>query len=200
MTPKHWRRSSAGRYLRHLPRIKHLRGTWLHRKVGDRLFHREMWQPDRNRFAAGLSLGVFMGMIPLPVQMIAAAMLAFMTRVNIPAAIAGTWLSNPITTPLFIYGQYKLGVFLLGKLGLFVKPGQKELSEKHATDLFQTLTHAPIPLLVGASIFAVVGAMVTYPIALWGWDWFHRKFKKKETPPATSEETKAENVETTVEK
>lgn len=189
MTPKHWRRSSAGRYLRHLPRIKHLRGTWLHRKMGDRLFHREMWQPDRNRFAAGLSVGVFIGMIPVPVQMISAALLAFMTRVNIPAAIAGTWLSNPITTPLFIYGQYKLGVFLL-------RPRTPDLSEKHAMDVFQTLTQAPIPLLVGASIFAVLGAIITYPLTLWGWDWFHRRFRKPKPIPPT--QMKLEKVETSV--
>ena len=38
MKPRQWRRSSAGPYLRLLPRIKQFRGTWLHRKLGDRLF------------------------------------------------------------------------------------------------------------------------------------------------------------------
>ena len=43
-----------------------MRGTWLHRKLGDRLFAREMWQPERGRFAFGCALGVFFAMMPVP--------------------------------------------------------------------------------------------------------------------------------------
>ena len=43
-----------------------MRGTWLHGKLGDRLFAREMWQPERGRFAFGCALGVFFAMMPVP--------------------------------------------------------------------------------------------------------------------------------------
>jgi hypothetical protein len=33
--------------------VKHMRGTWLHRDLGDRLFVREKSQPERGRFAFG---------------------------------------------------------------------------------------------------------------------------------------------------
>ena len=71
-----------------------MRGTWLHRKLGDRLFAREMWQPERGRFAVGCVIGVFFAMMPVPVQMLAAALLAFLVRVNIPAAVACTWVNS----------------------------------------------------------------------------------------------------------
>ena len=90
-----------------------MRGTWLHRKLGDRLFAREMWQPERGRFAFGCAIGVFFAMMPVPFQMVAAALFAFLVRVNIPAAIACTWVSNPLTTPLILFSQYSLGSFLL---------------------------------------------------------------------------------------
>ena len=94
-----------------------MRGTWLHRKLGDRLFAREMWQPERGRFAFGCAIGVFFAMMPVPFQMVAAALIAFLVRVNIPAAVACTWVSNPLTTPLILFSQYYLGSFVLGRDG-----------------------------------------------------------------------------------
>ena len=142
MKPRQWRRSSVGRYLRHLPRIKHMRGTWLHRKLGDRLFAREMWQPERGRFAFGCALGVFFAMMPVPFQMVAAALIAFLLRVNIPAAVACTWVSNPLTTPLILFSQYYLGSFVLGGAA----------SDQPKEDMLALLAQAPWPLLVGALI------------------------------------------------
>jgi uncharacterized protein (DUF2062 family) len=158
--PKHWRRGKAGPWLRRFPRIKHLRGTFLHRTFGERLFGVEMWQPERNRFAAGVAVGVFFAMIPLPLQMIAAGVIAVLTRVNVPAAIMSTWVSNPITTPLFLYLQYELGSFLLGKAGHAMPDG----------GILDILSKAPIPILVGAGVMACVGAILAYPLAVWGWD------------------------------
>ena len=86
--------------------MKHVRGTWLHRRLGDRLFSTEMWQPERFRFASGFSIGVFFGMLPIPIQMLSAALIAYLARVNIPAAVAGTWASNPLTMPFLWYLQY----------------------------------------------------------------------------------------------
>ncbi|HEY5743308.1 MAG TPA: DUF2062 domain-containing protein [Terrimicrobiaceae bacterium] len=166
MKPHQWRRSSAGRYLRHLPRIKHMRGTWLHRKLGDRLFAAEMWQPERVRFASACAIGVFFSMMPVPFQMLAAALIAYLARVNIPAAIACTWLSNPFTTPIILLTQYKVG--------LLVVRG----TEHHETtgDVLEVLARAPLPLLAGAFIFGAILSLATYPLALAGWDWFTGRF------------------------
>ena len=57
MKPIHWRRTKLGKYLRHLPRRKHIKGTMVHRLFGDRLFDSELWHPTRQRFASGMALG-----------------------------------------------------------------------------------------------------------------------------------------------
>ena len=57
-----------------LPRIKHMRGTWLHRKLGDRLFSLEMWQPERATLRFGVRHRRLLSMMPLPFQMLAAAL------------------------------------------------------------------------------------------------------------------------------
>ncbi len=158
--PKHWRRSKAGPYLRRFPRIKHMRGTWLHRTFGDKVFGTELWQPERHRLAAGAAVGTFFAMIPLPFQMLGAGLIAVLTRVNLPAALVATWISNPVTLPLFLWSQYWIGSFLLGKAG-------REMPDGGFIDV---LSKAPFPILVGASVFAFLGAIIAYPITLWGWD------------------------------
>lgn len=161
MKPIHWRRSRFGPYLRHLPRAKHIRGTWLHRKLGDRIFAPELWHPSRYRFAAGFSVGAFFALMPAPFQMLAAALIAYITRVNVPAAIAATWISNPLTFPFFIYAQYRFGCFLLGR----------SASNAPTHDVIQMLSQAPVPLLVGTFPLAAALAVIVYPITLAIWDW-----------------------------
>lgn len=182
MKPRQWRRSSAGPYLRHLPRIKHIRGTWLHRKLGDRLFATEMWQPERARFASGCAIGVFFSMMPLPFQMLAAALIAYLARVNIPAAIACTWLSNPLSTPFILFAQYNLGSLIFrGTTG-----------EAPKDDVLALLAHAPLPLLVGAFISGAILSLGAYPLALAGWDWLGSRFlqprrrRRRKKSPAES--------------
>jgi uncharacterized protein (DUF2062 family) len=138
-----------------------MRGTWLHRKLGERLFAREMWQPERGRFALGCAIGVFFAMMPVPFQMVAAALFAFLVRVNLPAAVASTWVSNPLTTPLILFSQYKLGSFVLGRA----------VTEQPKEDMLALLAQAPWPLLVGALISGTTLSLGAYPLALAGWDW-----------------------------
>ena len=143
-----------------------MRGTWLHRKLGDRLFSREMWQPERARFAAGCAIGVFFSMMPLPFQMLAAALIAYLARVSIPAAIACTWFSNPLTTPLFLLAQYKLGSVLIGQTP----------TDEPTVDVLALLSRAPLPLMVGSFMSGAVISLAAYPLALKGWDRFRDGF------------------------
>ena len=161
MKPIQWRRSKIGRYLRHLPRAKHIRGTWIHRIFGDRLFANELWHPTGQKFALGMAIGAFFALMPLPVQMIAAALSAFFLRANIPAAIAGTWISNPFTFPFCVYFQYRLGCMLTGREPIHFKD----------PELLASLSSAPMPFLVGIVPAALLLAATTYPVTLVLWQW-----------------------------
>lgn len=145
-----------------------MRGTWLHRKLGDRLFAREMWQPERRRFAFGCAIGVFFAMMPIPVQMVGAALSAFLARINIPAAVACTWVSNPLTTPLILFSQYRLGSLLLGR----------QASDQPKEDMLALLAQAPWPLLVGALLSGTILSLGAYPLALAGWDWLSARIHR----------------------
>ncbi len=160
MKPIHWRRSWFGKYLRHMPRVKTIRGTWLHRRLGDRLFQGELWQPTRQRFAGGMAVGAFFAMIPAPGQTLGAGLIAYFTRVNIPAAVAATWISNPLTMPLCVYAQYLIGCLILGRW----QPGFS------SHDIVETVKNAPLPFLVGVLPSAAILSLIVYPLTLLVWD------------------------------
>jgi uncharacterized protein (DUF2062 family) len=161
MKPIHWRRTKLGKYLRHLPRRKHIKGTMVHRLFGDRLFDSELWHPTRQRFASGMALGAFFALMPpLPFQMLGAGIIAYITRVNVPAAMTGTWISNPFTTPFIVYLQYRLGCFMMGRDPIQIADGQ----------LLSSLAAAPLPYMLGILPSAIILALISYPISLILWD------------------------------
>jgi len=93
----------------------------------------ELWAIKRNLVAGGLAVGLFCGMIPGPLQMIAALSLAIALRVNLPVAVIGTFFTNPLTIlPLYLLaymiGQWCIGEDVIGTMPEFpvtdwVQPG-----------------------------------------------------------------------------
>ena len=109
--PKRWQR----KLVRALPRRRHLRGGRLHRMVGEGLFHSELWTFTRRGVAEGFAVGLFIGCTPtMGVQIILCGVAAFFLRVNVPVALLGSLISNPLTAPILYPLQYKLGVWLVG--------------------------------------------------------------------------------------
>jgi len=104
--------------LRH-PRLRH-RPWWqaLTRRIGDRT----LWIPCRDTVAVGLSIGLFFSMMLMPFQMIPAAILTMILRGNVPFAIVAVWVTNPLTTPPVLYGQFRLGDWMRDTL-LVPMPG-----------------------------------------------------------------------------
>ena len=175
MKPIHWRRTKLGKYLRHLPRRKHIRGTMVHRLFGDRLFESELWHPTRQRFASGMALGAFFALMPpLPFQMLGAGIIAYITRVNVPAAMTGTWISNPFTTPFIVYLQYRLGCLMLGREPIHIADGQ----------FLSSLATAPLPYMLGILPSATILALISYPISLILWDAHSQSHRSLPRSPA----------------
>ncbi len=109
-----------------------------------------------------MAVGSFFALMPAPFQMLAAGLIACFTRVNVPAAIAATWISNPLTFPLCVYAQYRMGCLILGH----------GPSEVPTHDLVALLKQAPLPFLVGVFPTAAVFSLIVYPLTLLLWDLF----------------------------
>ena len=59
--------------------------------------------------AGGVGIGLFFAMMPMPFQMVAAALVAMRVRVNVPFAMLACWVSNPFTEPFLRITQERLG-------------------------------------------------------------------------------------------
>ncbi|MCF7732602.1 MAG: DUF2062 domain-containing protein [Akkermansiaceae bacterium] len=98
----------AFRALRH-PNLRH-RGWW--KWLSAPLLHRSFWVPCRDSVATGLSAGLFFSMMPVPFQMVFAALVAARFRGNVPIAMGACWLSNPLTqVPIWLF-QFRMGDWL----------------------------------------------------------------------------------------
>jgi len=84
---------------------------------GEALFHPALWHLNRRSAAGGVAVGLFCGLIPGPLQMLGAAIVCLVARVNLPVAIVTTLYTNPFTiVPLYLLA-YEIGAFVLGAGG-----------------------------------------------------------------------------------
>lgn len=129
----------AFRALRHR-RLRH-RHWW--QDLTHSLFERRLWMPCRDTVASGLAIGMFFAVMPLPLQMIFAGVVAMRLRSNVPLAMAACWISNPVTNgPIWAF-QLWLGAKILDLLGL---PSSEIQWVKHSLDwLKQKGFELPIP-------------------------------------------------------
>ncbi len=82
--------------------------------LGGRLHNPGLWHLHRRSVASGVALGLFCGLVPGPLQMISAALLAIVFRANLPVALFTTLYTNPFTiVPLYALA-YEYGAFILG--------------------------------------------------------------------------------------
>ena len=101
------------RLLSYLPTRSELLQSKMLKPVAHLLHVEEIWHLNRRSVAGAVFIGLFTAFIPIPSQMIVAAIVAIATRCNLPIAVGLVWVTNPITiTPMF-YFSYRLGAWLL---------------------------------------------------------------------------------------
>jgi len=168
MPRKHFRRFlpnqdtiRANRYMARLDE----NGTWLH--------HPNLWHLNRRSVAGGFAIGLFAGLVPGPLQMLTAALLAIPLRKNLPVALITTFYTNPFTiVPLYVlaiaYGRLLLGVSH--------HPVHVEVFEwdwSHWIDSMQGFAHWSLslgkPLAVGLVALALTLAAAGYFVVQLAW-------------------------------
>jgi uncharacterized protein (DUF2062 family) len=100
---------------RYIPTPQVLREHSALRPLGALLYkHPEIWHLHRRSVSGACFIGLFCAFLPIPLQMLVAAIIAIATRCNLPVAVALVWVTNPITMPPVFFFAYKLGAWLLG--------------------------------------------------------------------------------------
>ena len=155
------------------------RSGWL-QILGDRLHHPSLWHLNRRSVAGALGSGVFVAFIPLPGQMVIAAILSIWLRVNLPLAVAAVWITNPITIPPMFYFTYRVGAWLLDSQPLDL---QFQLSWDW---LAYNLGIIWQPLLLGSLIVGIILGSLTYLVVILAWRYYvivaWRKRQKRISP------------------
>ncbi|HUK04536.1 MAG TPA: DUF2062 domain-containing protein [Burkholderiales bacterium] len=149
--------------------------------AGRRLQHPSLWHLNRRSVAGGVAIGLFAGLVPGPLQMLTAALLAIPLKKNLPVALATTLYTNPLTiAPLYVLA-YGYGRILLGSAGDAAAVAPFEWDWEHWIASLQGLAAWALslgkPLAVGlpalaltlaaAGYFAVQVAWRAYVVAAW---------------------------------
>lgn len=138
------------------------------------LQHPKLWHWSRRGVAMGVALGVFFGLIIPIAQIPLSVAAAVVMRANVPAAVASTLVSNPVTFGPIYYGAYRLGVWATGSKE---RPKTINLQNPQPTvahediSFWERITNLGKPLLVGLSITAVLIGLLTYGVISLIWSW-----------------------------
>ena len=155
-------------FRRYLPRNSREldRGGSLRRVIGQRLLDANLWHLNRRSIAGGMAIGLLLAWIPIPFQMVPAALLAIALRVNLPTAVVLVWVSNPLTWGPMYWSAYRLGIWLLGR-----EPAElDEIDfEPEPAWLFDEMLAIWQPLLLGCAILAAISAGAAYALTRIVW-------------------------------
>jgi uncharacterized protein (DUF2062 family) len=177
-------------FKRFLPSHDAVRGNHYLKWLGPRLHHPNLWHLNRRAVAGGVAIGMLCGMIPGPIQMICAALLALWLRLNLPVAVATTWYTNPFTIVPLYYGAYKLGALLSGDTS--GASGYPDLAFSldnigaWIPSLLAWIKALGKPFVVGLAVLGVSLAAVSYFVVLGAWRlylmiaWRQRKKRRDE--------------------
>ena len=151
------------RYIPTPEKIKNMKGlgflsTWLQDP--------NIWHLHRHSVSKAFIIGLFWMSIPIPGQMVAAAVFAILFRANLPLSVALVWISNPLTMGPIFYFNYVVGTYILGQDA--TEDLTFELSWHWMNHILGDLWQ---PLYLGSSVVGLaLGAIAYFMIhILWRW-------------------------------
>jgi uncharacterized protein (DUF2062 family) len=102
-------------FRKYLPHADTVRANRLVAPFAHWLHHPNLWHLNRRSVPGAVAIGLFCGLVPGPLQMLAALALAIPLKKNLPVALLMTLYTNPFTiVPLYLlaygYGQLLLGM------------------------------------------------------------------------------------------
>ena len=141
-----------------------MRGTRIHRWLGDGVVSKALWAPTRGSLARAWLVGFPITMVPfLPGQSVLACVAALFVRGNLLLCIAMQFLSNAFTAPVQLPACYFVGEI--------VRHGNIVDVWNHAIESPRDLLtgDAVISLYLGAFIIGILGGAIGYAVLQRTW-------------------------------
>lgn len=139
-----------------------IKNRWI-KLLGPRLQEPGLWHINRKSCSGGIAVGIFCAFIPMPFQMLLAAMGAILFRSNILVAVPMVWISNPLTMPPMFYFCYWVGAQILDS---YVGGFEFELSFDW---LLTSLLEIWQPFLLGCLIVGVTASVLSFMLTRLIW-------------------------------
>jgi len=164
----------VSRLKRWLPDAESIRSNrWL-RWLGPALHHPRLWRLSRRGLALGMALGFFFGLLIPLAQIPLSAAAAVALRANVPAAVASTLVTNPLTFGPLYYAAWRLGSAILGESSPEPPALEPILADEPADRSGWRTAVGRIlgvgkPLLLGLAILATAVGFATYFIVSLAW-------------------------------
>ncbi len=161
-------------FKRYMPNPDSIRHNPSLRFLGHLMHDPNLWHLNRHSVSRAMAIGLFWALIPMPMQMLAAAAVAIPLRGNLPISVGLVWLTNPLTMPPIFYCTYKFGALLMG-----LPPVEfpDDLSMEWFTNELLLLWK---PLYLGSFVSACIAAVVAYFGTQWYWHrWVRHSWDKR---------------------
>ena len=165
-------------FKRYIPHPDKLKENKLLALLGSKIYDPDLWHLNRRSVAKAFLNGLFWAALPMPLQMLAAALFAIPLRANIPLSIALVWVSNPITMPFLFYFNYLIGTLVVG-------PNHTSEFQLSIDWIWSQLEHIWLPLYIGSFITGIMSGVIGYLAILILWRhkvnkrWNARKLRTK---------------------
>ena len=114
---------------------------------------------DPPKLALAFAMGILLGVLPGTGAIVAAGA-ATVLRLNLPLAVAGAMITNPITSPLVYGGSYFLGRWLFGD-----------------PQVEQTIIRILLTTIAGNLVIALAMALAGY-LLVWGFGTWYRSGRR----------------------
>jgi uncharacterized protein (DUF2062 family) len=159
-------------FRKYLPDPEAVRSSRMVAAFGGWLQHPNLWHLNRRSVPGAVAIGLACGLVPGPLQMLAALLIAIPCRKNIPVALLVTLYTNPLTiVPLYLLA-YTYGRWLLpGEQGPFIAPFAMDWSDLPGSlrALGEWMMALGKPLGVGLLALALTLAVIGYFAVRLGW-------------------------------
>lgn len=171
-------------FKRYMPSVDTVRQIAIMRMFGESLFHPALWHLNRRSAAGGVATGLFCGLIPGPLQMLGAGVIAVLFRINLPVALLSTLYTNPLTiVPIYLLA-YKIGAFVLGATGGVVPAPPPDWAWSQPVASAQAMSAWMVglgaPLALGVFLLACTLATVGYTVVRLLWSaWLRRQWHRR---------------------
>ncbi|NMM26395.1 MAG: DUF2062 domain-containing protein [Glaciimonas sp.] len=154
---------------RHMPNREQIQGNRRLAWLGPWLHQPKLWHWSRRGIALGVALGMFSGLLVPVAQIPLSVTAAVILRANVPAAVASTLITNPITFGPIYYGAYRIGAWVTGDAMPANAIGSAITRKINGESLWQRITALGKPLLVGLAITSTLMGLVTYGLITLVW-------------------------------